>query len=147
MIFELLKKRFLDFSSVSAHYDECNCTETDQRNQRTVPGRLCGRRGRGGWTVVGGTVVAIVVTAGVVATTLGVTVGTEASRTLNSAVPVAVWRTAVSVTRYSSGLNVDESTSKEIAFRPLSPLVTLTVPVAPLNSPLWLLSVGLNDDE
>src|SRR5271169_132641 len=100
-----------------------------------------------GATVVGGTVVAIVVTAGIVATTLGVTVGTEASRTLNSAVPVAVWRTAVSVTRYSSGLNVDESTSKEIAFRPLSPWVTLTVPVAPLNSPLWLLSVGLNDDE
>ena len=63
---------------------------------------------------------------------------TVVSRTLNSAVPVASWMTAPSVTMYSSGLNVEESTSNEILFMPLSPLVTLTVPVAPLNSPLWL---------
>jgi len=34
----LRKKRDLDVSSVPAHDNECNCTETDQCNQCTVPG-------------------------------------------------------------------------------------------------------------
>jgi hypothetical protein len=32
------KKRDLDFSSVPAHDDECNCAEADQRDQGTVSG-------------------------------------------------------------------------------------------------------------
>jgi hypothetical protein len=88
--------------------------------------------------VVGGTVVTVVIGAAVVTTVVVTAVGAGPSRTLNSAVPVASWRTAVAVTMYSSGLNVDASTSNEILFRPPSPFVTLTVPVAPLNSPLWL---------
>src|SRR5208337_2186066 len=104
--------------------------------------------------LVGATVVATVV--GVMdgtvvtplATAVGVAVGADAWRTLNSAVPDACgWRTSVAFTRYSSGLNVDASTSNESMLRPLVPCVTATVPDAPLNSPLWVLSVGWNDDE
>jgi hypothetical protein len=32
------KKRCLDFSSVPAHNDECNCTEADQCNECTEAG-------------------------------------------------------------------------------------------------------------
>ena len=116
-------------------------------NATSAPKPGCVGVGVGVATVVGGTVVITAVGAAVVATTVGTAVGAAPSRTLNSAVPVAVWRTPDAWTMYSSGLNVDASTSNEILFRPLSPWVTLTVPVAPLNSPLWLLSVGLNDDE
>ena len=90
-----------------------------------------------GFTVVG-TGVATVVGTAVVGTGVGTAVGAAPSRTLNNADPVVPWITASSVTMYSSGLNVDASTSNEILFMPLSPLVTFTVPVAPLNSPLWL---------
>src|SRR5665647_582747 len=99
------------------------------------PGDLVGV-GVGG--TVGGTVVTTVVGTNVVTTVVVFVVGACPSRTLNSAVPVACWMTASSVTMYSSGLNVDESTSKVSWFMPVSPLVTLMVPVAPLNSPLWL---------
>ena len=105
-------------------------------------------------TAVVGTGVATVVGAAVVtATVVGATVTGAASRTLNSAVPVA-WvlpgrPTEVAVTRYSSGLNVDASTSNDHVFRPLVPVPawTCTVPVAPLNAPLSVFWVGVNDDE
>ena len=101
----------------------------------------------GGWVAI---VVGTVVMTGCVATVVtGAVVGT-AVRTLNRAVPVAPGPgrpTDDAVTSYSSGLNVDASTSNETAFRPLVPCVTCTVPDAPLNSPLADLSVGWNDDE
>ena len=107
--------------------------------------------GVGVGTTVGGWVATVVGTGvAIVATVVGATVVGATDRTLNSAVPVAPGPgrpTDCAVTRYSSGLNVDASTSNETAFSPLVPWVTCTVPDAPLNSPLADLSVGWNDDE
>src|SRR5208337_2694007 len=106
-----------------------------------------------GATVVGIAVVGITVGAAEVIDPTGVVVavGADAWRTLNSAVPTAWFvlgrPTELAVTRYSSGLNVDASTSNETAFRPLVPCVTCTVPDAPANAAPWVLSVGWNDDE
>jgi hypothetical protein len=83
-------------------------------------------------------VVAEVVT-GAVVTTVGGAVVTAVvgwpSRTLKVAVAVWLGWTDSAVTRYSSGLKVEASTSKENVLY-VSPFCTLTVPEVPLNSPV-----------
>jgi hypothetical protein len=48
---------------------------------------------------------------------------------------------------YSSGLNVEASTSNDQTLYPFVPGITVTVPLDPENSPLWTFCVGLKDDE
>ena len=87
-----------------------------------------------GVTAVGGTVVGTVV--GVNSTTLN---------NVDACAPVTVmpWTWHM----YSSGLKDDASTGKDHVLKPCSPATTFTVPVDPLNSPLWVLSVGWNDED
>ena len=100
-------------------------------------------------TVVGGAVGGAVVTDGtaVGGTVVGTVVGVN-STTLNNVdacAPFTVMPCAWQM--YSSGLKDDASTGKDHVLKPWVPATTLTVPVEPLNSPLWVLSVGWNEEE
>jgi hypothetical protein len=79
--------------------------------------------------------------------TVGIGVGINGSRILNVVDPVTSIVVPDTFTIYSSGLNVDVSTSKDHRLKPFVPDSTLTVPADPENSDPCTFCVGLNDDE
>ena len=70
-----------------------------------------------------------------------------ASTILNRVDPVTSRVVPETFTIYSSGLNVDASTGNDHVLNAPLPVATVTIPLAPENSPLWDLDVGLNDED
>ncbi len=99
--------------------------------------------GGGGGNVVGAAVTVVVV---VTIATVSIVVGGLSMR-INVVDPVTSTVMPETFTRYSSGLNVEESTSNDQRLYPFVPGITCTVPEEPENSPLCAFCVGLNDEE
>ena len=95
--------------------------------------------------MVGGTV--IVVCMVVAGTVVGTVVGVNAMMLNKEDAWAPVTVTPCTRQMYSSGLKDEASTGNDHVLKPWFPATTLTVPDAPLNSPLWVLDVGWNDDE
>ena len=98
-------------------------------------------RGVGGVVVIGIIVWTVVSGEGVFAV-----VGSFVTM-LNVVDPVTSIVSPDTCTTYSSGLNVDASTSKDQRFSPFVPGSTFTVPADPENSALCTFCVGLKEDE
>jgi len=71
----------------------------------------------------------------------------EAGTTVNFPEAVALWVTALTVTRYSSGENVEVSTVNDQMFWPALPGCTVTMPPAPEKPEDVLFEVGENEDD
>jgi hypothetical protein len=70
-----------------------------------------------------------------------------AGTTVNFPEAVALWVTALTVTRYSSGVNVDVSTVNDQVFWPALPGITVTIPPAPEKPEGAFFEVGANEED